>query len=113
MEAALLLQLLLHHYDLTLLAAPRHGQARHHAPVQYGGAVAAGVSSLLRPLGMEQLAWGAGVGLEEVAAAEEAWRHSGDPLGLLPPAQLGKLVGVKVPAAPCMVRVSARARWPS
>lgn len=44
----------------------------------------------------------------KVSNAVESWRHSGDTLGLLPPCNLIRLVGLKVPLGPCFVTLTSR-----
>ena len=84
---ALIASLLLLLYDWRML--PREGDA---------GEGPAGA-------GAQQVSGGKQQGGGEAAAAGGA---PGDPAGLLPPPNLRKLVGIKVPAGPCWVQFERR-----
>eukprot|EP00198_Chlamydomonas_reinhardtii_P014318 XP_001703655.1 predicted protein [Chlamydomonas reinhardtii] len=67
-----------------------------------GGSWLYGVLSGL--VGARALAWGCGW-FDGVDGPLEDFRHSGDPGGLLPPCDLKRLVGVKVPRRPLWVQL--------
>ncbi|KAG2423055.1 hypothetical protein HXX76_015571 [Chlamydomonas incerta] len=82
----------------ALAAVPPQPQLRQAA----GGSWLYGVLSGL--VGARALAWGCGW-FDGVDGPLEDFRHSGDPGGLLPPCDLKRLVGVKVPRKPLWVQL--------
>ncbi|KAG2434321.1 hypothetical protein HYH02_012343 [Chlamydomonas schloesseri] len=83
----------------ALAAVPPQPQLRKVA----GGSWLYGVLSGL--VGARALAWGCGW-FDGVDGPLEDFRHSGDPGGLLPPCDLKRLVGVKVPRRPLWVQLA-------
>ena len=79
-----------------------------HVPPQPQLQQVAGGSMLLNMLsgllGRRALEWGTGW-IDGLSGPWEDYRRSGDPDGLLPPCDLTRLVGVKVPRGPCWVYV--------
>ncbi|EFJ41941.1 hypothetical protein VOLCADRAFT_119569 [Volvox carteri f. nagariensis] len=69
--------------------------------VQGGSFLYAALATLLGPSAM---AWGFGW-FDGLDGPMQEWRESGDPAGLLPPCDLRRLVGVKVPRKPCWVQL--------
>ncbi|PRW32663.1 24-hydroxycholesterol 7-alpha-hydroxylase [Chlorella sorokiniana] len=96
-ELALIASLLLLLFDWRLL--PREGAAAHAADQaqQHKAGTAEAITA------------GTAAGAAAAAAAATA-AHAppGDPAGLLPPPDLRKLVGIKVPAGPCWVQYERR-----
>ena len=66
--------------------------------------------TLFKVMGGETAKWSFGLFDTHVEAdgPMQAWTTSGDPQSLLPPCELRRLVGVKLPASPCMVEVAFR-----
>ncbi|GIL67327.1 hypothetical protein Vafri_20647 [Volvox africanus] len=85
--------------------ADPHSQLR---AVQGGSLLYTVISRLLEPSAM---AWGFGW-FDGLDGPIEEWRDSGDPAGLLPPCDLRRLVGTKVPKKPCWVQLG-RPLWVS
>lgn len=132
MEVALVVQLVLRHYDLTLVTRTAGDQGKADMP-----SPAAATSTLAR---LEQLVgtWGGasaqlglGISPQQCSSpgpsgrtaggtvggtgdgtagntAQQGWGNSGDPGRLLPACDLQRLVGIKVPLGPCMVVVGAQ-----
>ncbi|GIM05479.1 hypothetical protein Vretimale_9965 [Volvox reticuliferus] len=87
------------------VGADPHPQLR---AVQGGSLLYAVISRLLGPSAM---AWGFGW-FDGLDGPIQEWRESGDPAGLLPPCDLRRLVGTKVPKKPCWVQLG-RPLWVS
>ncbi|GAX85351.1 hypothetical protein CEUSTIGMA_g12768.t1 [Chlamydomonas eustigma] len=126
MEVALFVQLILWHVDLTFTnetAVFKEEPGTEHQNNQgtvlptnltqerpQAGSTLSKVLHLL--IGDEAVVWGLGV--FDVAAGEtgskllQRWINSGDEDGLLPPCNLQRLVGIKVPSEPCYVRAMVR-----
>ncbi|GLI64265.1 hypothetical protein VaNZ11_007480 [Volvox africanus] len=85
--------------------ADPHPQLR---AVQGGSLLYAILTRLLEPSAM---AWGFGW-FDGLDGPIQEWRESGDPAGLLPPCDLRRLVGTKVPKKPCWVQLG-RPLWVS
>jgi hypothetical protein len=119
MELALLVQLVLLQLHLTPLPPPAAAPITHSAnltPAAAAGtrrrgktaaAAAKGWQALLPQHVQELLVFGLGAlgGAQQQAAQ---WRESGDPQGLLPAANLLRLVGFKVPQEPWWLAVTPR-----
>ncbi|GLC34215.1 hypothetical protein PLESTB_001610000 [Pleodorina starrii] len=67
-----------------------------------GGSLLYAVMALV--LGPSAMSWGFGW-FDGLDGPMQEWRESGDPAGLLPPCDLRRLVGVKVPRKPCWVQL--------
>ncbi|KXZ53780.1 hypothetical protein GPECTOR_6g698 [Gonium pectorale] len=67
-----------------------------------GGSLLYGL--LAGAVGPKALAWGTGW-FDGLDGPLQDWRTSGDPSGLLPPCDIRRLVGVKVPKKPCWVQL--------
>ncbi|KAI8474677.1 MAG: cytochrome P450 [Monoraphidium minutum] len=120
MELSLLLMAVVHSLDLQLpppdAAAGAHGGADGKAASGGGGlcgrALAAAAAAAAALLPRERVVFGGAAGGCGGAFEEEAarWRRSGDPGARLPPAELRRLVGFKVPAGELLVRATLRGR---
>ena len=123
MEVALIVQQLLWQFNLKLL------ESSDPAPQKSIRGSEESTESpffmfLRNILGDHQLSWGMGLfegmqrhgsgstsssdGEAVKATTVESWRHSGDASGLLPPCNLVRLVGLKVPSGPCFVTLTRR-----
>jgi hypothetical protein len=118
MELSLLLMAAVHTLDLSLAPQAEWEEGKVGGGARSGAAAGAGPPAPLRALSAaaaallpaSAAAWGGAVAAGRVpdacAAAAARWQHSGDPGRRLPPAELRRLVGFKVPAAPLRVDAS-------
>jgi hypothetical protein len=103
MELSLLLMAAVHHLDLSITPQAEPANAAvgggSRAPLLARG-LSAAACALLPAAAAE---WGGaalgGARARALGRATELWQHSGDPGRRLPPAELRRLVGFKVPAA--------------
>lgn len=111
MEVGVVVQILLQHYNLDLIEQSPVAKVSEKLVVQ-NLLIYQVFQAFFRMMGNKAM-WGFGMFGEEQAMDEgsdqlETWRNSGDMAGLLPPVNLHRLVGLKVPAAPCLVKVSRK-----